>query len=173
MLHRFYDELERGTVKSQQDMFDTVEGYAEAFGHLPPADIWPPASQRFGVDLHARWVNLDRHWILRRPAFSRRLRTAACSLAPLGGPLGSGYPIRLRGVRTVGAGSRNWSRYYVHAQLSSTSYRNGSSPISISSAHWWHMFTNTPSDCSAFLSQHLSYGVLGAAGNMAKPEKVF
>ncbi|RJY10202.1 hypothetical protein D6201_05020 [Aurantiacibacter aquimixticola] len=46
----------------------TLASYEAAFEEAPPADIWPPASRRFGVDPRAFRVNsndvivLSRHW---------------------------------------------------------------------------------------------------------------
>ena len=44
----------------------TLQSYQDAFGELPPADIWPPAAQRFGDAPYFRRVNLRRHWLLPR-----------------------------------------------------------------------------------------------------------
>ena len=44
----------------------TLQSYLAAFGELPPADIWPPAAQRFGDAPYFRRVNLRRHWLLPR-----------------------------------------------------------------------------------------------------------
>ena len=44
----------------------TLQSYYAAFGELPPADIWPPAAQRFGDAPYFRRVNLRRHWLLPR-----------------------------------------------------------------------------------------------------------
>jgi uncharacterized protein (TIGR04222 family) len=38
--------------------------YAEAFGSVPPADIWPPASRRFGRDAAHRRVARAHNWIV-------------------------------------------------------------------------------------------------------------
>ena len=42
----------------------TLASYQAAFGTLPPADVWPPAAQRFGDAPYFRRVNLRRHWLL-------------------------------------------------------------------------------------------------------------
>ena len=42
----------------------TLASYQAAFGTLPPADVWPPAAQRFGDAPFFRRVNLRRHWLL-------------------------------------------------------------------------------------------------------------
>lgn len=54
------------------DRFDdqyrrTLSTYAEVFDETPPADIWPPAERRFGIDLEWRRVNLSRHWVIPKP----------------------------------------------------------------------------------------------------------
>src|SRR5262249_47420226 len=46
----------------------TLAAYREAFGQEPPADIWPPAGERFGDDLKGRAVNRARNWVIpKRP----------------------------------------------------------------------------------------------------------
>jgi hypothetical protein len=45
----------------------TLAAYRSAFGSEPPADIWPPARIRFGVDGHARRVHTRRCWVIPRP----------------------------------------------------------------------------------------------------------
>ena len=42
----------------------TLESYQRIFGEAPPADIWPPASIRFGEGLHYQRVNTMRTWLL-------------------------------------------------------------------------------------------------------------
>ena len=52
----------------------TLATYEREFGHKPPPDLWPPASQRFGRDLHQRKVQLSDVWVVpKRPV----LRVAA------------------------------------------------------------------------------------------------
>jgi hypothetical protein len=68
----------------------TLAAYRLAFGSEPPADIWPPAHVRFGVDGHARRVHTRRWWVIPRPGpwLARHrasiavasLLTAACML---------------------------------------------------------------------------------------------
>lgn len=50
----------------------TLDSYRRAFDCEPPADIWPNAETRFGEDLHGRWVNVDRNWVIPKPQFLRR-----------------------------------------------------------------------------------------------------
>ena len=45
----------------------TLDAYRRAFGSEPPADVWPPARIRFGVDAHARRVHTRRCWVIPRP----------------------------------------------------------------------------------------------------------
>lgn len=47
----------------------TLESYRRVFGVEPPADIWPPSAERFGID--AVRVRRDAAWTLPKP---RRLR---------------------------------------------------------------------------------------------------
>lgn len=57
----------------------TLESYERFFGHLAPADIWPPATVRFGDDIHFTRVNTRRNWIVPK----RRFGLAAGALAVL------------------------------------------------------------------------------------------
>lgn len=45
---------------------ETLAAYEHAFGHPPPADIWPSAARRFCVDPRGVRVNLSRDIILTR-----------------------------------------------------------------------------------------------------------
>ncbi|MBO2012701.1 TIGR04222 domain-containing membrane protein [Hymenobacter negativus] len=51
----------------------TLQSYTAAFGTLPPADIWPEATVRFGEAPYYRRVNLRRHWLLPRLRWPFRL----------------------------------------------------------------------------------------------------
>ena len=46
----------------------TLDSYRRLFGTEPPADIWPPAAERFGRDLRFARVNTATHWVIPRPA---------------------------------------------------------------------------------------------------------
>lgn len=46
----------------------TLQTYREVFAQVPPADIWPPAKQRFASGLW-RWVSLRKFWIIPKPAW--------------------------------------------------------------------------------------------------------
>lgn len=62
----------------------TLENYERTFGHPAPADIWSPASVRFGDDLQFVRVNSRRNWIL--PKRKLQLGLAALTgLVTLGG----------------------------------------------------------------------------------------
>lgn len=50
----------------------TLRSYREAFGTAPPADIWPPAAQRFGEAPYFQRLNRKRYFLVPRP----RLRWA-------------------------------------------------------------------------------------------------
>jgi uncharacterized protein (TIGR04222 family) len=62
----------------------TLDSYRGLFGTEPPPDIWPPAADRFGRDLHFARVNLRDHWVLPRP--SSVLRGAARRVEEAGRP---------------------------------------------------------------------------------------
>jgi hypothetical protein len=75
---------------SESDKFEnqyeaTLKLYSEVFGEAPPADIWPPTESRFGHDLAWARVNLNDHWVIRKPDFSKlRLPFAAVILSLIG-----------------------------------------------------------------------------------------
>ncbi len=60
---------------------DTLASYARLFGEAPPADVWPPAFERFAP---ARFERVDRrrYWLLPRP---RIRRAVACGIIPAAG----------------------------------------------------------------------------------------
>lgn len=72
----------------------SLKSYADAFGHEPPADIWPPASQRFGRDLRQRRIALADHWIIPKLPVRRAAGVAAvaglCISAIAAAPLVAG-----------------------------------------------------------------------------------
>lgn len=53
----------------------TLTAYRETFGEDPPADIWPPAEQRFGPDARHVVVNTSKNWVIPK-AWVHRLSTA-------------------------------------------------------------------------------------------------
>ncbi|MFY9235136.1 MAG: hypothetical protein WAO58_11840 [Fimbriimonadaceae bacterium] len=55
----------------------TLDAYELAFGHKPPADIWPPSDIRFGRDLHFVRVNTELNVVVPR----RWLKAVASGLA--------------------------------------------------------------------------------------------
>lgn len=70
----------------------TLDSYRRFFGEEPPADLWPPAADRFGRDLHFARVNLAEHWVLPRPSSMvrrgiRRMKARTGSLRPGVGPI--------------------------------------------------------------------------------------
>lgn len=75
---------------SESDKFEnqyeaTLKLYSEVFGEEPPRDIWPPTESRFGHDLAWARVNLNDHWVIRKPDFSKlRLPFAAVVLSLIG-----------------------------------------------------------------------------------------
>jgi uncharacterized protein (TIGR04222 family) len=62
----------RGGVQEAAKFHDwygrTMDSYRRLFGSEPPADIWPPAAERFGRDEHFARINTQTHWVLPRPA---------------------------------------------------------------------------------------------------------
>lgn len=62
----------------------TFESYRRAFGHEPPADIWPPTDVRFGEAPHWVRVNKQRDWVIAKPWRSRRSTTLVAGIAGLG-----------------------------------------------------------------------------------------
>ena len=80
----------------------TRQTYRRVFGEPPPADIWPPATIRFGEDVRNRWVNLSRNWIIPKPRWLRvkpsrkwrQLVLGGCLLPPVvaaaGNPFAAG-----------------------------------------------------------------------------------
>jgi uncharacterized protein (TIGR04222 family) len=76
---------------------DTFAAYREAFGHDPPADIWPPAGVRFGDDLHHVAVNTRHNWVVPKAGVKRTAAVAAAvGLVGLAGGAG-GNPFDLEG----------------------------------------------------------------------------
>ncbi len=68
----------------------TLKSYEGAFGEPPPADIWPPAAQRFGRDPFAFRVNPDSVIIVARRQAIVGAAALAVVLVGLGWLLGSG-----------------------------------------------------------------------------------
>lgn len=53
--------------RHQSNYQATLRAYEAAFGAPPPADIWPPAAQRFAE--RVRQVSNHSHWVLAKPAW--------------------------------------------------------------------------------------------------------
>lgn len=80
-------------VKHVRMYEQTLADYHAKFQCEPPAEIWPPASVRFGSDTQHRKVNLSRNWVIPNPlarlmAQLRRRRTkislvAAVAILPI------------------------------------------------------------------------------------------
>jgi len=49
----------------------TLARYRDTFGEAPPADVWPPAEQRFGDDTRHRTVNTARNWVIPKAPVKR------------------------------------------------------------------------------------------------------
>jgi uncharacterized protein (TIGR04222 family) len=62
----------RGGVREAAKFHDwygrTLDSYRRLFGSEPPADIWPPAAERFGRDRHFAQVDFRAHRVLPHPA---------------------------------------------------------------------------------------------------------
>jgi uncharacterized protein (TIGR04222 family) len=58
----------------------TLATYRAMFGTEPPADIWPPAVQRFGQDLKHRMVNTAHNWVIPKDPIKRILGITAAGL---------------------------------------------------------------------------------------------
>jgi hypothetical protein len=55
----------------------TLDAYRTAFGQAPPADIWPPANERFGDDTRHRVVNTARNWVVPKAPVKRLAQLTA------------------------------------------------------------------------------------------------
>jgi hypothetical protein len=55
---------EDGRYLEQYDR--TIAAYTQTFGHAPPADLWPSAKQRFGIQY--RRVAVGQHWMVPKKA---------------------------------------------------------------------------------------------------------
>ncbi|MEM7690434.1 MAG: hypothetical protein AAF291_15575 [Pseudomonadota bacterium] len=62
----------------------TLKAYEDAFGHAPPADIWPDAKRRFEIDPKAVRVNPSDTVLLEPRVFALALFIAAVLAAILG-----------------------------------------------------------------------------------------
>lgn len=61
----------------------TLDSYQRAFGHAPPADVWPPAAQRFAPAGRIRQVSDATHWVIRKPRLPRPRLAAAGAIGAL------------------------------------------------------------------------------------------
>jgi hypothetical protein len=89
---------------------DTLNAYADAFGQLPPDDIWPDAKRRFGTEY--RRVAMGRHWMVPKKATYAvipLLTLAACTPGEwvAGGLIvGFGIVFGIIGIAAINADSR-------------------------------------------------------------------
>jgi len=65
----------------------TLDSYTRYFGHRPPADIWPPVALRFEGKRHYQRVALEDAWVIRKPRFLPRRRTAFAAVGLAAPPL--------------------------------------------------------------------------------------
>lgn len=59
----------------------TLASYRRLFGEAPPADLWPPSSQRFGKDVHAARVSTADNLILSKATLFHSAILSAAILA--------------------------------------------------------------------------------------------
>jgi uncharacterized protein (TIGR04222 family) len=77
---------------------DTLAAYREAFGRVPPADVWPPAAVRFGDDLNHVAVNTRQNWVIPK-AVVRRVGMAVAAVVLVGVGCGADdNPFGLKGM---------------------------------------------------------------------------
>lgn len=79
-------EVERGRFYRQYA--ETLASYEDAFGEVPPEDIWSPASKRFGVHPQAFRVHTDRWLVVPGAKGLALLAGAAIVLLAIGFALG-------------------------------------------------------------------------------------
>ena len=96
-------KAERGRYHAQYER--TLAAYQSAFGHAPPADIWPPAAVRFGDDLREVTVNTAAHWVVPKAGVRRAVAAVVVAgLATVGaaGCVGGLDPFALPGTQFLG-----------------------------------------------------------------------
>ena len=75
----------------------TLDSYRRAFGHEPPADVWPAPGERFAARARIRQISEATHWIIRKPRVGRGLRSAA-----------AGAGVLVAAAACTGAGGDGW-----------------------------------------------------------------
>ncbi len=81
----------------------TKETYAKVFGDVPPADVWPIASSRFGDAPHFARINTKRFWMIRKPAW--RWKPAALAATGVGLVAALAGCVATLGQNTFGPGA--------------------------------------------------------------------
>ena len=61
----------------------TLQAYTREFGEPPPADIWPPAAERFDGSGGLRWVDTRKHLLLPRPRLGAWAAGATGAVVPV------------------------------------------------------------------------------------------
>ena len=99
----------------------TLTSYRQHFGEPPPADIWPPAAQRFGEDLRVERVNVARHWVIPKPVWWPAAKVAA--LLGVGGLAVAGCRDAMLGyVPVFDWNGPDFLKFYVVALLSAAGF---------------------------------------------------
>ncbi|OWK45683.1 TIGR04222 domain-containing membrane protein [Fimbriiglobus ruber] len=64
---------------------DTLAAYRQVFGTEPPADVWPPAGERFGESAQHRVVNTARNWVVPKAPVHRGAAAVGLAVAVVAG----------------------------------------------------------------------------------------
>lgn len=88
------------STKFQAQYERTLASYCRLFGTEPPADLWPSVEECFKPKLN-RWVDVSRHWTLRKPAWLPHLRACLRPRVVLPFAAAVVFGLMLAGCRTV------------------------------------------------------------------------
>jgi uncharacterized protein (TIGR04222 family) len=87
-LHHSPTKGGRAELSKFVDLYvQTIDSYIDAFGQVPPDDIWPSTRQRFGEDAKHVTVNPSRYWIIPKPRWPRAFRSLSRRYQLLAGGL--------------------------------------------------------------------------------------
>ena len=105
---------------------DTLVAYEAAFGEPPPADLWPPADQRFGEDLEVARVNRNEYWLVRKPRLPRPTLAVAALLVAVVFAFGcAGNPFDTKGTDFLPILFVAWGMAYVLGLIVRRMYKGG------------------------------------------------